>query len=96
MVRVARLCFLFCCLRHTDGSPWAGVGWERTVSYPLAENCCSFLVKVLIYCYKPLPSPSFIGRDKLSAFVSWMIQLIFLVRQLMWVVLLVCRCHKIY
>lgn len=61
MVRVARAHVLFCRLSYTDGSPWAGVGWgrERTVSYPLAENCCSFLVKVLIYCYKPLPLLSF-------------------------------------
>lgn len=55
MARVARTHVLFCHLSYADGSPWAGVGWERTVSYPLAENGCSFLVKVLVYCYKPLP-----------------------------------------
>lgn len=37
--------------------PWAGDVWglQRTVSYPLAENSCNFLVKLLVYYCEPLP-----------------------------------------
>lgn len=65
--RVARARVLFCQLSYADGGPWAGDQWglERMVSYPLTENGCSFLVK-LIYCYESLPLFSFIQKDRHS------------------------------